>query len=226
MGGAIERALLILALLSLQCSGNPPDADHTSGQTAEVPVLAGLTLDDAKQQADLRGFNVIVLEPVAREGMVVRQDPPAGSLAQTGTVITVEAISRFDCIRPASLPFELSWVPDGFRATPLSPGESPRGARLLPGQLAFHLDADGQSIEVRIPGIVPYAVSHSDEAPDVSVLGQSTVVGAFKVDSTNGSIVELPPLPPADVCTGLALIGYGVSSQQLASVANGLVRRG
>jgi eukaryotic-like serine/threonine-protein kinase len=85
----------LLLLLLLVLGGLVAAWALTREDTAEVPVVEGLRLDEAVQRLEDEGFksDIDQRESDAPEGTVFEQDPPAGAEADEGSTVRI-AVSR------------------------------------------------------------------------------------------------------------------------------------
>lgn len=80
-----EKVLLVI-------SSGPKEGQDAPNQMIEVPNLLGKTLDQAKQEVSDLGLSIIMLADEfsdTPEGQVMKQEPEAGALQQSGDVIRI-----------------------------------------------------------------------------------------------------------------------------------------
>jgi hypothetical protein len=102
-----RAAVLALLLSAAACQAEPgraarrggpaPSSDAPARPEGSVPALEGLTLDEATAVAHAAGYEVVPLRvPGKPAGLVVSQDPVAGSAAPPGTPLGVRVASGLD----------------------------------------------------------------------------------------------------------------------------------
>jgi hypothetical protein len=142
---------------------------------------------------------------------------------------TVSSDEEHKSLCERDIPFEPTYLPDGF-ANQALPGPADGGRPLeRKGQVIFHYRGEGsRAIEVRRPGTFFSELAQRDHAPTIDVLGSET--RGFAPIEPGGDDFMVQFIYPADAaphdwCSVYSLNEYGVSLAQLKRVAKGLRRK-
>ncbi len=124
------------------------------------------------------------------------------------------------------IPFEVTYLPDGFSKHVFAGQVQESRRRDRDGQVIFHLRGrDSRAIEIRRPGTEFSELAQGDDAPTIEVLGTETAGFAPISPGSDDFIVQFTYPPDArstNHCAIYSLNEYVVSLQQLKRVAQGL----
>jgi hypothetical protein len=127
---------------------------------------------------------------------------------------------------PTDLPFEPTYLPDGFSRA-VVPGPSGQGRPYeRDGQVIVHYRGSGsRAIEIRRPGTFFTELAQRNDAPTIEVLGTETSGFAPIEPGGDDFIVQFTyptDEPSTDHCAIYSLNEYGVPLEELKRVAEGL----
>jgi hypothetical protein len=189
------------------------------GAAAVVAVAAFATprvLDALEADAPARPGATPGRSPTATESPMAEETV---SPVQTGDGGTILVQGDFDC--GGDVPFLPGYLPEGFSDEPI-PGPAPGAPPWEEGQLVVHWTDGERAFEVRNPGTLFVEIAQEDDAPTITVLGRETADFGPIVPMEEDYIVQFTLGSKGDRCSLWSLNEYGLSLDELKSVAEGL----
>lgn len=170
--------------------------------------------------------NLVLIGMVVFAGACGSLEPRASSV-HSGQSTPTDARSPIQTARcDESIPFEPTYLPEGFTKEPFNgPADRARPPDTR-GQVIVHYRGPGSTaVEIRRPGTLFTELAQADDAPTINVLGSETsAFGPIEPFGSDFIVSFTLPLESSseDDCALYSLNEYGVPLAELMRVAKGL----